>query len=106
MGRLTYVDTTTIDLDDRILTHLQVVIGLKLRRREPFYFSWADPTGGGGRNVIWVHPSTSLRFHFDGSRRTSINRAWIDALMIAANSADGLRVLPESLSPANGDHHS
>lgn len=105
MGRLTYAGTTTVDVDDRSLTHLEIVIGAKLRRSEPFYFSWVDdPTVGDGRTVIWVHPSTPLRFRFDGSRRPAINRAWIDALMLVANSTDGLRVLPEPPTPADGDN--
>jgi hypothetical protein len=96
MGRLTYDSTTTIQFDDRVLAHLQIVIGTKLRRSESFYFSWNDDAEmGDGRNAIWLHASMPLRFRFDGSRRPAINRAWIEDLMAAANSTDGLRILPE-----------
>jgi hypothetical protein len=105
MGRLTYDSTTSIEFDDRALAHLQIVIGTKLRRSESFYFSWADdPSMGDGRNVIWLHPSMPLRFRYDGSRRPGINRAWIESLMAAANSTEGLRVTPEPAESAEGVH--
>jgi hypothetical protein len=39
MGRLTYDSTNTIEFEDRLLAHLQVVIGQKIRMQESFYFS-------------------------------------------------------------------
>ena len=96
MGRLIDDHTTAIEFDDRVLAHLQIVIGTKLRRTESFYLSWADdPAMGGGRNVIWLHATMPLRFRYDGSRRPAINRQWIETLMGLANSTDGLRVVPE-----------
>jgi hypothetical protein len=107
MGRLIYDHTTAIEFDDRVLSHLQVVIGTKLRRSESFYFSWNDDVSmGDGRNVIWLQASMPLRFRYDGSRRPVLNRAWIEVLMASANSTEGLRVLPEPEAGANGqDHH-
>jgi hypothetical protein len=103
MGRLTYDSNTSIEFDDRVLAHLQIVIGAKLRRSESFYFTWADDKAmGDGRNVIWLHATMPLRFRFDGSRRPTINRAWIEALMAAANSTEGLRILPEPPDSTNG----
>jgi hypothetical protein len=103
MGRLIYDNTTAIEFDDRVLSHLQVVIGTKLRRSESFYFSWSDDVAmGDGRNVIWLHASMPLRFRYDGGRRPVLNRAWIEVLMAAANSTEGLRVLPEPEPGAHG----
>lgn len=42
MGKLVYDSTFTAEFDDRLLTHLQIVIGMKLRRGESFMFSWKD----------------------------------------------------------------
>ncbi|KFF58097.1 ATP-dependent DNA ligase, partial [Cryobacterium sp. MLB-32] len=42
MGKLTYDSSLTADFDDRVLAHIQLVIGTKLRRGESFYFSWRD----------------------------------------------------------------
>lgn len=55
MGKLTYDSSITVDFDDRVLAHIQLVIGAKLRRGESFYFSWRDdPLVGGGRSTVWV----------------------------------------------------
>ena len=96
MGKLTYDSTLTVDFDDRVLAHLQLVIGAKLRRAESFYFSWRDdPAVGDGRSTLWLHPTIPLHFKYAGGRQPSINRAWIDLLMSAANSPGGLHLMPE-----------
>ncbi|MDF2441952.1 MAG: hypothetical protein JWR01_155 [Subtercola sp.] len=85
-----------ISFDDRALTHLQIVITAKLRRRESFSFSWADSADvGSGRSSIWLDPSSTLYFRFYGSRVPSINREWIDQLMDSANGGGGLIFTPE-----------
>ena len=96
MGRLTYDSTLTADFDDRVLAHLQVVIGAKLRRGESFQFSWRDdPASGEGRNSLWMDQSVPLAFKYYGSRPPMLNPAWIEALMVAANSVSGLRIVAE-----------
>ena len=78
--------------------HLQIVITAKLRRRESFLVSWNDPVAAGSaRGAIWIDPSSTLYYQYLGSRVTSINREWIDALMLSANSGSGLLVLAEPL---------
>jgi hypothetical protein len=96
MGKLTYDSTLTVDLDDRALAHLQVVISAKLRRGESFQFSWtSDPASGGGRTTIWMNPYVTLSFRYSSGRAPTLNRAWIEMLMDTANSAPGLRLVPE-----------
>jgi hypothetical protein len=96
VGKLIYDSTTAVDFDDRLLAHLQIVIGGKLRRNESFYFSWRDDQDvGDGRSVIWMHPALPLRYKYVGGRMPMINRAWIDELTRSANSAGGLMVSPE-----------
>lgn len=96
MGRLTYDGLVKVDFDDRILSHLQIVIGAKVRRGESFPFTWKDdPSIGDGRTTIWIHPGCALVYKFHGSRMPTINRAWIDALIHTANSPSGLYVVPE-----------
>ncbi|MCI2959470.1 ATP-dependent DNA ligase [Agromyces atrinae] len=96
MGKLVYDSEVTVDFEDRLLAHLQLVIGSKLRRGEGFYFSWRDdPAAGDGRSSIWVHPAHSLRFKYLGSKSIVINRAWVDVLTRAANSSAGLVIVPE-----------
>ena len=103
MGTLTYDSTLTADFDDRTLAHIQFVVGAKLRRDEAFYFTWKDDSSmGDGRSTIWVHPSVPLAFKFVGSRVPTINREWVDALMLSANSSAGLHVLPEPVPTGAG----
>ncbi|MDX2376688.1 ATP-dependent DNA ligase [Microbacterium sp. LRZ72] len=96
MGRFIY-DTlnNSIDIEDRTLAHLRIVIMNKLRRSEPFMFTVELDSEGITRRSFWVHPSVPLQFAFHGSREPRLNRAWIDALMNSASSPNGLQVVPE-----------
>jgi hypothetical protein len=97
LGQLIYGDSSmVIDIEDRSLAHLQIVIGMKLRRREGFFFSWREDAGAGaGRGSIWLEPSVPLHFSYRRSKVPEINRAWIDVLAQSANSARGLEFIPE-----------
>ena len=97
MGTLLYGNSgIVISFDDRALMHLQIVISAKLRRRECFVFSWIDSAdSSSGRNAIWLDPASTLYYRYFGSRVPSINREWIDALMVSANSAGGLVFVSE-----------
>jgi len=94
MGALIY-DGNEVDFDDRLLAHLHVVIMQKLRRGESFCMSWRDRNDTGGRNSLWLHPSIPLYFRFFGSKQPVINREWIQILVLASNSPQGLVVTPE-----------
>ncbi|NEM90787.1 ATP-dependent DNA ligase [Galbitalea soli] len=105
MGRLIYSNfpNQAIELDDRTLAHLQVVIGAKFRRREAFYFSWSDGVeNGGGRSTVWMHPGIPLQFSYRHGAGLELNRAWLAALANSANSALGLQLLPEPEPGAAG----
>ncbi|MET3769239.1 hypothetical protein ABIB15_001930 [Marisediminicola sp. UYEF4] len=85
-----------IDIDDRALAHLQIVITSKLRRNERFLFSWTNSlTVGSGRSSVWMDPGIPLYFRYFHSGASAINRAWIDALMESANSVSGLQFTSE-----------
>lgn len=101
MGTLTYDSTTKVDFDDRLLAHLRLVIGMKLRRGESFYLNWRDDTSiGDGNSTIWLSPAIPLRFKFNGGRDVTVNHRWLEDLMTTANSASGLRPVPEPDSDA------
>jgi hypothetical protein len=97
MGTLYYGDARTpIQIDDRALAHLKIVIIAKLRRSEGFGFSW--PKGldlGGGRFTAWFHPGVTLLFEFSGGREASINREWLELLSQSASTPLGLTLMPE-----------
>ena len=96
MGRFIYEGSVKTELEDRALTHLQLVMTAKLRRAEPFNFTWReDLSVGGGRTTVWVHARSSLVFKYSGSRQPAINREWIEALAFTANAPSGLYLVPE-----------
>jgi hypothetical protein len=102
MGKLTYDSHLTVEFDDRLLAHLQVVIGMKLRRGESFYFSWRDdPKAGDGRSTIWIQDSVPLYYRYYGGKPPALNRLWIEALLATANTATGLQIVRE---PTGGAH--
>ncbi|QDE35588.1 ATP-dependent DNA ligase [Microbacterium foliorum] len=100
MGKFVYEGGHKVEIEDRALTHLQLVMTAKLRRGEPFTFTWReDVSVGGGRTTVWIHAGSSMSFKFYGSRQPPINRAWVDALAFTANAPSGLYLVPE---PAEG----
>ncbi len=98
MGRLYYSeDPAPVEIEDRTLAHIRLVVMNKLRRGEGFMFE-TDAAPLMNRRDLWMDPSISLQFHFTGSKRPQINPRWVDALMEAANGPAGLRVVPEPTS--------
>ncbi|MCT9819864.1 hypothetical protein N3K63_06130 [Microbacterium sp. W1N] len=98
MGTLFY-DGQRFELSDRVLAHLQVIIGLKLRRKESFFISWQiGPGEGSGRNVIWIDNGIPIRFKYDGSRPPQINREWAESLSLSANTSNGLFITDERIT--------
>ena len=83
MGRFIY-DTVAnaVDIDDRTLAHLRIVVMNKLG-------------DGSGRRSFCMHPSVPIQFHFYGSRQPRINRVWVEDLMLAASGPNGLAITPE-----------
>jgi hypothetical protein len=95
MGTISY-DGLLVKIDDRTLTHLQIVIVNKLRRGDAFLMSWKDsPDVGSGRSSIWLHPHVLVHFKFEGSRVPTINEEWLAQLAHSADSSQGLVVTAE-----------
>jgi len=109
MGAIMY-DGTRVDFDDRLLTHLEIVIVNKFRRGDSFLMSWKDSVAlGSGRAAIWLSPAVPIYFKFYGSRVPEINRDWLATLADSADGPHGLIVLTENgalaeSSPAAGRH--
>jgi hypothetical protein len=84
------------DFDDRVLTHLQIVISTKLRRRENFFLSWTQPLErGSGRHAIWLDNGVPVHFFFTGSRPATVNRDWVESMLLSAGRTAGLQLGPE-----------
>lgn len=83
-------------VEDRLLAHLQVLISLKLRRRENFFLSWPKGTSeGGGRISIWVDNGVPIACEYDGGRQPEIQRAWVESMAQSAGSSLGLQITPD-----------
>ncbi len=94
MGSLYYgYQRVQIDFEDRVLAHLQLVIGAKLRRDEGFFFTFREPDNG--HSSIWMSTHIPIEFDFRHAERPRINRRWITALMATANSGRGLVLVDE-----------
>lgn len=99
MGTLHYAGVV-VEFDDRVLTHLQIVILQRFRRGESFPMSWVDDVSiGAGRGTIWLTPAVPIYFRFEGSRVPSIDQAWIDVLAASASGPRGLVVTDASGVP-------
>lgn len=95
MGLFIYDDARAIEIEDRALTHLQLVIIDKLRRGESFALTLSD----GDRTVMmWLNPFTALQFVYHGNRRPAVNREWLEELAINAGVTGMLMLVPEPAS--------
>lgn len=93
MGTMTH-GNVSVDFEDRLLAHLQIVVVQRFRRNEPLVMSWLDAQSvGDGRSSLWMTPTLPVYFKFSGSRVPSIDSAWLDLLMQSAESSRGLVVM-------------
>ena len=92
MGYLFYGSTAEpIEIPDRLLAHIKLVVSTKLRRSESFMFSWRHPEAASARSTIWLQPAIPLRFVFHSDGET-IDPTVLRRLAEAANSSKGLVV--------------
>jgi hypothetical protein len=97
MGTLIYGDSELeLKFDDRVLAHLQLIIGSKLRRGESFFMSWQDSfDSGSGRSAVWLDRAIPLLFKFKSAAVQPINPQWLELLNRTASSASGLQLVSE-----------
>lgn len=100
-----YGGADPIQIEDRALAHLKVVIATKLRRNESFTLSWRHPEGDApGRSTIWLHPSIPLRFVFDEPEPPELLMEWITAMANSANTSGGITLVPEDMISGDDSH--
>jgi hypothetical protein len=92
-----------VEMEDRLLAHVQAVTLAKLRRREPFPLSWVEPAGeGSGRRTIWINETLELAFEYAGSRVIELDRQLLEDMTTKANSATGLNLADHAHNPKSG----
>jgi hypothetical protein len=105
MGWMTY-DGLTVEFDDRVLAHIQIVIMLRFRSGEALTLSWMDSQKvGGGRSSMWMSPTFPAYFKYLGSRPPAIDTDWLRRLTDSANTSIGLVVTDESGAAIQGIPH-
>ncbi|MFG6446256.1 hypothetical protein ACFXP7_13160 [Microbacterium sp. P06] len=94
MGKLFYGSTDQpIEMPDRVLAHVKVVVATKLRRGESFTMSWRhDDDTPRGRSTIWIQPSIPLRFVFASAEPELLDPEHLKRLANDASSTSGLVV--------------
>lgn len=105
MGSLIYgANALDVEFDDRVLAHLQVIFGQKLRRGEEFFFSWNDtPAVGDGRSALWIAKSIPLYFRYDSHNPVALNREWLEEMAISAGGNQGLFLSEEPRKREQGE---
>lgn len=105
MGQLYYGNSDTrIDVPDRLLAHLKVVVATKLRRNESFMLSWTGGDESDGRSSIWLQPAIPLRFVFDSADMEILNPQTVRDMANNASSSAGLVVsLDQEIPEAQRD---
>lgn len=96
MGVLVY-DGQGFEFDDRALAHIQAVITVKLRRREPFLLSWSTAQSAPARHSVWIDNAIPLRYEFNRDAGDRLDDAWLNQLMDMASRSAGV-VVPQDLA--------
>lgn len=97
MGKLHY-GNHEFEMDDRQLAHLQLIIGVKLRRGENFFMAWKSPASSGeGRRAVWIDNGVPIYFEYAGGRDPKLNFAWAEKLADAAGKGGGLIIMAEDV---------
>ena len=94
MGKLTYgAIQREIQIDDRLLAHLEVVVLSRLRRNNAFALRWAERADDGdSRRTVWVHQASDLYFEYDSPEAPELDRELLDRLAKAADSNTGINL--------------
>lgn len=97
MGRLHYGDHA-FDMDDRLLAHLQLIIGVKLRRGENFFMSWKGASHSGDtRHAVWIDNGVPVYCEYEGGHEPKLNLAWAEKLADLASKGGGLIIQAEDI---------
>jgi hypothetical protein len=92
MGLLRLGARRAIQIDDRLLAHLEPIIVGKLARGDAFPLVLEN---GQGSETFWITEQATLFFEFDETAPIQLNEAWLAELAAAADSPGGLWPTPE-----------
>lgn len=97
MGFLYYGNNSySVQIDDRPLAHSKIAILSLLRAGRSVAFCFDRSVDiGGGRETLWISPSTKIRFLFNGSRPPRVNEQWVRNIIATADDRTGLFLVAE-----------
>lgn len=91
MGKLFYgSDPQPIEIDDRLLQYLQVVLSTKLRRGESFTITWTDTDSQHNRTTLWIQPAIAMRFQYSSPDSQRLSGGYLRELADHAALSSGL----------------
>lgn len=97
MGTLHY-GNQSFDMDDRLLSHLQLIVGVKLRRSEGFFMTWNESSKtADARRAVWIDNGVPISMEYDGSRQPPMNMEWAEKLANSAGRGGGLIIMAEDI---------
>lgn len=100
MGSLLYAKRVVgINIDDRELAHIRVVVLAKLRLNQSFGLTGSF---GSGLTCVWLDRAIPLQFVFDSTTLPTLNQAWIEQLSMSANSPGGMVLSAEPVAAPSG----
>lgn len=101
MGRFIYgARGMHVEVEDRLLAHVQAVVIGKLRRNEGFVLNWTEaPAEGSGRRSIWIHSHLELVFEYNGSKRPELDQKLAEEMMSRAGTTSGLDLADNAHNP-------
>lgn len=84
MGKLSHGELdVSIDVDDRTLSHLHIVIARKFREGHDFFLSLPDDRA----NPIWMDHDVPLFITYSAPALSEIDPAWVDRVLRASEDA-------------------
>lgn len=85
-----------IDIDDRALAHFKIALLSVLRKGASVAFSFSRAVShGGGRETLWITPTSQIRFRFTGSRPPAINEQWVREIIQSSLTPRGMYLMSE-----------
>lgn len=96
MGQLSYAgESQTVEVDDRVLSHLRLVTVTKLRRGEAFPLTLR--VSDTRTETLWMHAAIPVRFRVD--EEVELQRPLLVKMMAAASGAGGLDLTDIDFAP-------
>lgn len=92
MGTLIYDSVIRLDVEDRILDHLRVVVFTKLRGKESFPLTVLRKQESGADESVymWISSESALGFQLVRETTEELSHEWLETLLKMSYTSNGL----------------